>query len=121
MNNQLRLKFPLIVFDGLDIFIFNSTKELETGLEGIDVQEHCFKAYDADGRALSLKAVGAWRRWFIINSGQVEIKAAEDEPNHKDELVGYLREYLKAIGQPADELHLSNLIHTCEKAHHKHA
>ena len=112
------MKFPLIVLEGLDFALFYTIKDLESGLEGIDVEENLYKAFDAAGRALNLKAIGVTRGRFAVEVGRVEFGGAEDVPNHQQELVGLLREHLQAIGYPAKEGHeLEDLVRLCEEAH----
>jgi hypothetical protein len=111
-----KLKFPLIVVDDLDISLCNSIEALETHLEGIDVAENRYKSFDAEGRLLELKAIGAKKGLFTVIVGRVQLADAEDIPRHREELAEYLRHHLKAVGQPIhEEMDLSQLVQICAK------
>jgi hypothetical protein len=111
-----KLKFPLIVAEDLDISLYNSIEALETHLEGIDVAENRYKSFDAEGRLLELKVIGAKKGLFTVIVGRVQLADAEDIPRHREELAEYLRNHLKAVGQPVDEeIDLSQLVRICAK------
>lgn len=115
-----RLKYPLLVVEGLDLSLYYSIKALEIGLEGVDVEENAYTAFDAEGRLLHLVAIGVKRGRFGTDVGRVEVKSTEEVPNHQQELAGHLREHLRASGYPVeDDLRLEGLVRLCERVHNK--
>ena len=48
--------FPIFVFEGNDLSLFGDFNSLVTGLEGIDVEDGVYQAYDSRGRVVGLKA-----------------------------------------------------------------
>ena len=48
------MKIPIIVVDGGDVGLYLSKEEVEQDLEAIDVKQNTFKAFDAEGRVLTL-------------------------------------------------------------------
>jgi len=110
-------KYPMIVIEGLDVILFDSKEDLIMGLEGIDVAENIYKSFDAEGREIRLRAVGAKRGLFIVNIGRVEIDSIEEEPTHHEELYSLLTSFLHAIGKEINNsMMLSELVDACKKA-----
>ena len=95
----------------------DSVEALETALEGIDVENGVYKAFDAEGRKLTLKAIGVIRGTIVSSVGIVKLAAAELVPSHQIELSELLRAYLMAVGYSASEdLGLDRLVSSSRQA-----
>ena len=94
--------FPVFVFDGNDLSVFGDMRSLCTGLEGVDVEDDVYEAYDAQGHALELKASGVKRGRFGVEIGTVAVGRLSEHPNG-EEFVGRLRSYLAACGVVAPQ------------------
>ena len=111
-----KFKYPLIVIEGLDVMLFDSKEDLIMELEGIDVAENSYKSFDAEGREIRLRAIGAKRGRIIVHIGRVEIDSIEEEPTHHEELYSLLTSFLHAIGKEINNsMTLSELVDACEK------
>jgi hypothetical protein len=117
------VEYPLILVEGLDVSLYPSIPRLEGQLEGIDVEEGAYRAYDAAGRGLKLEAYGVKRtrrgKWKGIPGG-ARVTVAEAEPSHVEELRVALARHLKAVGEDVDaNSGLGDLVHMC-KLHHRY-
>jgi|MudIll2142460700_1097286.scaffolds.fasta_scaffold195532_2 hypothetical protein len=113
---KAKLKFPLFVIDGLDVSLYNSIEALEQQLEGIDVANNIYKSYDAEGRLLKLRAIGAKQGKFMVSVGYVHIEEAEDIPGHNKELSEALRAHINAVGHSVDDnTELKELVRICAR------
>ena len=59
---QPPMRPPIIIAEGLDVSFFRSAEAAALALEGPDVVDGIYRAYDADGRPLALAARGGPRR-----------------------------------------------------------
>ena len=110
-QSEGEMTLPLFVVEGLDISAYRTREKLETDLEGIDVAENRYQAYDAEGRLLTLTAIGGRRSGFVVNVGRVTVSGVETTPTHQAELAKALRNHLDAIGRPpAEGLELHQLV-----------
>lgn len=96
------MKPPIIVTEPGDVMVFKSVREAEVCLEAPDIKEGRFKAYDSEGRLLSveqesepdLKLFGI----ALVDPGIVKIGREESATTHEGELTHVLVEYLIATG-----------------------
>lgn len=71
-----------------DLLIFETLAHAESWIEPVDVSPDD-RAWDAEGRALSVRVRGEIKRgWIAIDQhkARVEIVATEDDPTHAEEL-----------------------------------
>lgn len=85
---------PVVVVDGLDVSFFRTPEEAGRALEGPDVLEGLYVAYDATGQPLDLHSEGgpsdySARVWFSRRSG----------PPATGDLEKVLRDFLVALGE----------------------
>lgn len=81
------MKMPLIFDEHGDVSVYWSLKEARASIEGIDVKNNEYVAYDSTGRRLSLEVVG---------SHTLRIGVSEDSVLHVHDLVVALRRYIAA-------------------------
>jgi hypothetical protein len=84
---------PIIVVEGLDVSFFPSPSAAAAALEGPDVIDGIYQAYDADGRRLVLKSAGGAADYSAV------VVVEESGVIESDALSQLLREYLAAAGQ----------------------
>jgi len=107
--------FPIFVFDGNDLSLFASFNSLTTSLEGVDVEDGVYAAYDSSGRAVALQASGVSRGRFTVEIGRVVVGAVSETPDVAA-FGGRLRSYLHACGEGSRrEMTLEELVHACIK------
>ena len=94
--------FPILVFDGNDLSVFGDVRSVCTGLEGIDVEDGVYQAYDSHGRVVELKACGVKRGRFGVEVGTVAVGRLS-EHSDGEEFEGRLRSYLAACGEDAPQ------------------
>ena len=88
---------PIILAQGLDVSLHESLEDAALQLEPVDVADGEVRAYDAEGRLLSISTDGV----------TVQLRPLEATPGHRDELVTLLREFLEAVPvdlPPSDRL-----------------
>lgn len=90
MNNTL---LPIILGEPHDWGFYQSLKDAENSIEAIDVKNGVFKGYDAEGRKLNI----AFNKDQDIWSASVIISLAEEKPNHAEELIEHMMEYLNIL------------------------
>lgn len=90
---------PIIIAEGLDLSFFRSAEAAATALEGPDVIDGIYRAYDADGLPLALASRGEPPDYNAV----VEIAPPADGSRDQAGLAALLREYLGAVGQHAPE------------------
>ena len=83
MRNWIRP--PIIVDESGDTFILEPVESAERYLEPIDVEDNIFVAFDSVGRLLRL----------LPTTPRVTIEAAEEVPNHTEQVRALLIELLK--------------------------
>lgn len=112
------MKPPIIVTEPGDVMVFKSVREAEVCLEAHDVREGRLKAYDSEGRLLSVEAESEpEQRVFgitIVDPGIVKIGREESLVTHEGELRHVLVEFLTAIGVDAKSLEdatLESVLH----------
>ena len=111
---------PFFVFEeGHDLTIYDSLSQIEVGLEGIDVEDGVYEAYDSKGRAISLTAKGVKKRklfWNIeiVDIGETHAKVLEPERAASERFHELLRGYIEARdrGSSADS-DLDTLVARC--------
>jgi hypothetical protein len=89
---------PLIIAEGLDVFLFESVESAELGLESTDVRSGIYKGFDAEGRALRIELGRAVPNETGGGVDAVRVRLAESEPTHAAELRGLLRAFLDDVG-----------------------
>lgn len=105
--------FPIFVFEGNDLSLFADFHSLTTALEGIDVDDDVYQAYDSLGRKLALEARGVIRGRFVVDIGTVHTGAVSQLPSGP-EFLNHLRAYLQACGQnPLSGQSLDELVQAC--------
>jgi hypothetical protein len=91
----IEMRAPIVIAEGLDVSFFGSTDAAALALEGPDVIEGIYRAFDADARPLLLRSNGGPTDY----SAQVEISL---QPGARPDVIGLstlLREYLGATRQ----------------------
>jgi hypothetical protein len=78
---------PIILAEGLDVSLHESLDAAARQLEPADVASGEFRAYDAEGRLLSISTDGV----------TVQVQPFEALPGHREELVTLLKEFLAAV------------------------
>jgi hypothetical protein len=78
---------PIILVEGHDVAIFESLEDACAHVELPDIKENVYRAYDAEGRLLSLE----------VEAEKPRISATEDEPGHLHELELLLNEFLTLV------------------------
>ncbi len=105
---------PIMVFDGLDLQLYDSLDNALREIEGVDVEDGCYECFDAAGRRVSLGAKGVRRGWIAAKVGEAVVTEVEETPSGGERLHSLLVEYLAAIGrsQPRSA-DLATLIAEC--------
>ena len=107
--------FPIFVFGGNDLSLFASFDSLTTALEGVDVEDGVYTAYDSCGRAVALEASGVSRGRFTVEIGRIVVGDVSEIPSVA-EFEDRLRSYLHACGEdPREQVTLQELVHACAK------
>ena len=110
---SVRAAFPIFVFEGNDLSLFDDFDSLMTSLEGIDVEDGVYQAYDARGRAVELKAHGVKRGRFTVEVGRVAVGEVGAHPS-SEEFEGRLRSYLVTRGEDVErEMSTEELVDAC--------
>jgi hypothetical protein len=113
------MKPPIIVSESGDLSIFRSVQDAEQYLEGPDVLENLYVAYDCEGRLLRLEAKGAKNSKFLRMTtwdiGKVIITSTESEPSHVKDLEKLLRGFLEKLGTTPSSLEGATLTELLEK------
>jgi hypothetical protein len=111
---------PIVVIDGSDISIYKSVSEAERHLEGPDVKDGRYLAYDSEGRLLKLDAIGVKRTSLFVGISMVDIGyvkiTAESETLHVEPLKDLLIKFLTRFSIDGDWLHrasLNELLNAC--------
>jgi hypothetical protein len=84
---------PIFVDNRGDVSTFRSVSYAQSYLEPIDIENREYTAYDASGRLLALSA----------DRRHVYISLAEQEPTHSEPLAKVLRQFLRAVKDPAGD------------------
>ena len=107
--------FPIFVFDGNDLSLFGDFNSITTDLEGVDVEDGRYAAFDATGRAVVLKAVGVLRGRFSVEIGRVLVGDESTTPSVQ-EFENRLRLHLHACGRiPRTETSMRELVQACKE------
>ncbi|MGC1175935.1 hypothetical protein [Polaromonas sp.] len=105
--------FPIFVFEGNDLSLFDDIHTLTTTLEGVDIEDGMYQAYDSRGRVIGLEAHGVKRGVFMVEIGTVVVSGISARPS-VEEFEERLRSYLKACGADSRrEMSAEELIHAC--------
>jgi hypothetical protein len=94
---RILIEPPVIVDETGPIYVFESVEDAEIGLEPIDVEDNRYIAFDSAGRLLRL----------LPTTPRVTIEAAEEVPNHAEQVRELLIEFLENFR--STEPDLSNL------------
>lgn len=86
------MKTPLIIDNYGDLLIFDTLESAETYLEPIDILNHEYVGYDAEGCLLSFSV---YENQLSID--KVIVSLAEQEPTHQAELKEKLNKFLKYL------------------------
>jgi hypothetical protein len=81
-------KYPLFVFDGLDLMVVASHKRLQGDIEPVDVRLGEFEVFDSDGRRVKLET----KTW-----AGTEAEINLEEPPASAKFSEKLREFLRAV------------------------
>lgn len=107
-------ELPLILFEGLDVYFFDSPQEACAGLEAYDVEVGAYRGFDSSGRPLLLSTTDAPHEGgpsIIRRPKRVSIQV-EALPN-ETELRDLLIRHLKALGRTVDTgMQLGDLVQT---------
>ena len=90
---------PIVIAEGLDVSFYGSSDAAALALEGPDVIEGIYRAFDADARPLLLSSHGGPTDY----SAAVEIGLQPGARPDPAGLSTLLREYLSATRQPVPE------------------
>lgn len=118
--HRLEMKYtpPVLVFEGCDLLIYGSFDELEQDLEGIDVEDGIYEAFDAIGRVVRLSAAGVERGRFCVSIGETHAHSIEAPPAGASRLHGLLQQHLEAVGRPVPHnARLEDLVTRCLALH----
>lgn len=102
-------KYPIFMFDGMDLMIVSSAEKLQGDIERLDDQSEDSEVFDSEGRRVKLET----RRWSTI-----EASVDVDPPVSIQEFVGRLRDFLRGAKDPAADdsgWDLPCLIEACRK------
>ena len=109
---------PFLVFDGLDLSIYESLGSIEGELEGVDVEDGVYEAFDSIGRVVRLKATGVKRGKFTVDIGKTHVDTVEATPTGAGRLYDLLRDHLREIGQAMPHgASLNHLVAKCVSVH----
>jgi len=115
---EIRFTPPLVVFDGCDLSLYGSFDELERDLEGIDVEDGVYEAFDAIGGVVRLSATGVERGRFRVTIGETHVDSVEATPTGASRLHELLGQHLEAVGRPAPpDAPLEDLVAQCLVLH----
>ena len=113
------MKEPIIVSNIGDVLLFTSVSAAKGYIELIDVKNNEYTGYDCEGRLLNFQIVFKERdRNLKDRIESFEIVAAEDHPNHSDELVKIIVHFLERVGETKEKLSslsLSELVEMLKK------
>ena len=115
---QSRVTSPLVMVDTSngDVIFCESVQELLSAVEGIDIAEGSYLAYDSVGRAIELEPHGHRRGRFAIDVGLVRAKGVESEPTHADELKMHLLRWARVLGREIrNDASLADTIQACRQ------
>ena len=111
-------RYPLIIAEGLSIYLFSSLGEAEGWLEAIDVADGAYVGFDSEGRALKLEASGVRKSWFAMSEGTTHISLDETSPTHTRKLKQFLLSHLEAAGEDIDATtDMETLVEICKRVH----
>lgn len=106
---------PIIISEGLDLSFYDSTENAELALEGPDVLDGIFEAFDSKGHVLELRSEGGPHDY----SARVRIEERQGE-TAPDKLIDILLRYLEAIGvEPPKQRSLDTLVACAIRQEHK--
>lgn len=109
---------PFLVFEGLDLSIYDTLDSIEADLEGVDVEDGIYEVFDSIGRAISLKATGVKRDRFTVDIGETHVDSIDVVPGGAERLYNLLRDHLNETGQAMPfEGCLSVLVAKCVSVH----
>lgn len=109
---------PFLVFEGHDLSIYDSLDWIETDLEGVDVEDGIYEAFDSSGRVIRFKATGVKRGKFTVEIGETHVDSVEATPTGAGRLYNLLRDHLREIGQAMPhEASLNDLVAKCVSVH----
>ena len=109
---------PFFVFEGLDLSIYDSLNEIEANLEGVDVEDGVYEAFDSMGRVIDLKATAVERGKFTVDIGKTHVETVAATPTGAERLCRLFRKSLRAIGRSVlNEASLHDLVLKCETLH----
>jgi hypothetical protein len=107
---------PLFLFgDGHYPDIYASAEALCGRIEGIDLLEGDYRAYDSLGRHVQLEAVGVRRSGRWVDVGETVVAGVEDSPAHREEFRRLLTEFLsrETEGSTLARMSLAELVGRC--------
>ncbi len=83
--------FPIFLFDGFDLSVASTLKQLQADLEPVDAQSGVFDTYDSEGRRVSLGTV----------KGRISAEVDPTQPVAVRDFEERLRKFLKGKRHPA--------------------
>jgi hypothetical protein len=86
-------KYPIFLFDGLDLMVSSSNQSLQGDIEPTDVRAGMTNVFDSDGRRVMLET--KWSRIYA----QVDLQ----ETPASEEFREKLRDFLRAVNDPIIE------------------
>ena len=99
---------PFVVAEGRDVVIHESIEDAERSLEAADIIDDVYRAFDAVGRRLVLRAVS---RRPDRRGPEVEIELAADGQTHENELRELLLDYLSSCAIGSVEMSIGDVSH----------
>lgn len=103
------MKNPLFIIEGLDVSAYAMAEELEKDVEPFFVKKVDYKAYDSEGRILTLGIVMKEKPiYFGLFKTAVElvvVQSAEVEAMHANDLRDALSKYLKYQNKENTEIY----------------
>ena len=94
---------PIFVFEENDLYICRSLRDVENQLEGPDVQDGVYEAYDSVGHPVLLTAQGVKRGAFTVTPGQVAAKLDLSSPPAVERLTQRLKSSLATADLGQDQ------------------
>jgi len=103
---------PFFAAEGLlDLTMYDTLESIEAGLEGVDVQDGLYEAYDSIGRVVDLHATKVKREWVFVDIGQTQAKVTHVNPRGADKLRRILLHHLQSRGiDVSPESDLADLV-----------
>lgn len=92
-------KYPIFMFDGIDLMVSASHQRLQGDIEPVDVRSGIADVFDSDGRRVTLEETGS----------RIYANVDPEEPAASEEFSEKLRDYLRAVNDPVADNPACNL------------